>query len=110
MLVAFLALLFAPISWLVRHRATWGPAEQTENMLSELRHELSRDSDGAIALEKIERQLELPKFAFLKKHIANDIELWDGELIWFSPNTKYSIGLNANGGIVWMVNGKRPAH
>jgi hypothetical protein len=105
--MAFLALLLAPYSWLVRHSATWGPAEQTENMLSELRHDIWIGDDGSITVERIKQHLALPKFEFLEKHMANDIELRGNEIIWFSPNTKYSIGLETTGGIVWMVNGKR---
>ena len=107
MLVVVFALALVPFSFLFNHATTWGPAERTEDMLRDLRHDIEKVGDGSITLDKIDRQLALAEYEFLRVHKSNDVELRDSELIWFTPNLKYSLGLRKDGSIVWMINGRR---
>ena len=107
LIVALLGLILVPFSIIVRHSATWGPAERTENILSELYGDAYSTCSTSITSDVIDELLELPKYEFLKKHRTHEIEIRDGELAWFSPNNKYSIGLHQNGQKLWIVNGVR---
>ena len=107
LLVAILALFFVPLGAIVRHSATWGPAERTADMLSELYSDACSNVSTAITVKKIDNLLELPKYDFLRQYRTHEIELRDGELAWFRPNNKYSIGLHENGQKMWIVNGVR---
>ena len=107
LLFAVTALFLVPLSFLVRHTATWGPAEQTEDMLAELYRDAIQQASDEFTIETINDLLETPKFKFLNQHRTYEIELRDGELAWFSPNSKYSIGISQNGVKHWIINGKR---
>jgi len=112
LLIVFLvATFFASFSWIIRHQSTWTPAEQTENMLSELFRELydvaSSDENLEISIEMIDEFLEKPKYKILKEIRVLDFKLREGELAWFSPNTKFSIGLHKDGRKLWIVDGNR---
>ena len=109
-LVTLFASVLVPLSLHLNHAATWGPAERTEDMLSNLCHDVAVTGDRSITLDKIDQQLALPKYEFLRIHKSNDVELREGELIWFTPNLKYSIGLREDGSIAWIVNGQRAVY
>ena len=105
--VGAIAILPAVFSSYVRYLNVWGPAERTADMLAELRSDLPYVDGSSITLADIERQLDAPKYLFLKTHTVANAELRRNELIWFSPNAKYRIGLTTTGEIVWMVEGER---
>ena len=106
-LVSLVAVCFVPLSIFIHHLTTWGPAERTSEMLAELFHDAHNIGNADITLDEINALLETPKFAFLKQHRTYDIERRDGELAWFSPNSRYSIGLTREGWKLWVINGKR---
>lgn len=104
-LTALIALLLVPVAWLLNHSATWGPAEHTADVLHSLAGEI-------IENEMTETEIiELLKSPDLKHHGIHEfhtgIEKKPDELIWFAPNNKYTVGLAKNGGVIWMVDGKR---
>ena len=107
MLVAFVAVLMVPVSFIVHHAATWAPAEQTENMLADLYRDACNTGSSNITIADINNLLKNPKYEFLKRHRVHSIKLRENELAWFSPNNKYSIGLTRDGMKPWIVNGKR---
>ena len=104
--IAVVAIGLVPISFLVRHSATWGPAERTENMLFDLYRDACMENTE-LTIDVINNLLETPRYEFLKQHRDNDVELHGNELAWFSPNSKYSIGICKNGLKPWIVNGRR---
>ena len=106
MLVGILALLLIPVGWLTRYSANWGPAEHTANMLGDLYHD-AYGTGAAVTTHDVDELLNLPKYESLKQTRTDDIQLRDGELGWFSPNSKYSIGLHEDGRRLWIVNGER---
>ena len=103
-----LAIALIPVGWLASHAMTWGPAERTENMLSDLYRDAAdlADNDG-VSKREIEKCLAKPKFEFLKSNLDESIEPIESELAWFSPNRKYSIAVCKDGSKTWMVNGIR---
>ena len=107
LLIAVVALVLLPLSFLARHTATWVPAERTEDMLAELYRDATQRGNAEVTIDVVNDLLETPKFEFLNEHRTYEIELRDGELAWFSPNAKYSIGIHQNGVKHWIVNGKR---
>ena len=107
LLVSITALVLVPYSFLVRHSATWAPAERAENMMADLYRDACQGNDPEITIDAINRLLEMPKYEFLKQNRDNNVELRGDEIAWFSPNSKYSIGLSKNGSKTWIINGKR---
>lgn len=106
-LVAFVAVLMVPLSFVAHHFATWPAAEQTENMLAELYLDACSSGSENVTIADINNLLERPKYVFLKRHRVHNTKLKDDELAWFSPNNKYSIGLTRDGSKLWIVNGTR---
>lgn len=102
-IVALAAVLLLPFSQLVRHSSPWNPAERTEKMLKELLHEAWDSGQIEITDQIIDELLRLPKYKFLYEIRDDSIPLKEGEIAWFSPNYKYSIGLKKNGQIHWIV-------
>ena len=58
-------------------------------------------------LQQLEEKIELPQFEFLRESRDAEIARLPGELAWFSPNEKYSVGLDKQGTILWIVDGQR---
>jgi len=107
LLVVFviLSLLIVPIAWLLDHGRHWGPAEKVENALSQLRSDFPEtDLTEAAILEAIESP-DHPHHWLVQHHAK--IEKLPGEVIWFAPNSRYSIGLKSDGMIIWMHEGER---
>ncbi|MEQ1906982.1 MAG: hypothetical protein ABL888_22550 [Pirellulaceae bacterium] len=76
-------------------------------MLSELTRDAYDSGINEITITIVDELLKRPKYHFLEQNRTDRIELRDGELAWFSPNSKYSIGLRKDGTKPWIVSGKR---
>ena len=106
---AIVVLCLAPVAFLANHLRTWQPAERTEDMLSGLYQSvLSAKGNVIPTIQDIDQHLKrYPHFKFLRENRDPNIKLLKGELAWFSPNKKYSIGLHENGQKLWIVDGVR---
>ena len=88
-----------------RFRASYGPAEIVATKLNVIRHEIL---ENKLTESEILNLLQTPDYRDLGLHgIHIEIEKIGNELIWFSPNEKYNIGLDTDGCILWMHNGTR---
>ena len=106
--VALVSMFLAPIGVMLNHSRTWAPAEKTEDMLSDLYRDAAELADFRnVSLGEINELLKRPEYMFLNQNRDDTIELRGSELVWFSPNNTYSIGLCRNGTKPWIHNKKR---
>lgn len=105
--VAILCALLVPYSFLYNHLSTWMPAEATEELISELRSDIVTAGDDRITGEAVDEMLLTPKYKELATIRSTEIVGINNEVVWFTPNKKFSICLTEDGTIIWMVYGER---
>jgi hypothetical protein len=103
--MAIIAVLLVPIAWMANHRATWGPAEHTADVLHSLAGEIIEKHLTESELIELLKSPDFKQNGIHEFHV--DIDKRPDELIWFAPNKKYTVGLSKQGSVIWMVNGKR---
>ena len=101
LLMAVTAAYVAVTSSTVRFLWYWGEAESVAADVKELtnRATIVTEASANALLQTLE-------FADLNSR-KTDIELREGELMWFRANEMYNVGLLDNGGIRYMADGKR---
>ena len=103
LVVAILAIAFiTPLVMLIRHTQLYGSAELVAERLADV----CRETDS-FSVEQFEENLQQPQFEELRKWRDNEIELQPGEIAWFTPNGKYSVGIDDKATVRWIVDGKR---
>ncbi|MCA9184632.1 MAG: hypothetical protein R3E01_18405 [Pirellulaceae bacterium] len=105
--MAMLAICFISFAVLRCHSATWESAEHTADLVQELARDSLASGDHFLSPSVVSRLLDQPKYAYLEKNRDDDVMLSDNEVVWFAPNREYSIGLDAEGRVLWRVNGRR---
>jgi hypothetical protein len=98
------AILLGVLYGYQRYSTTWAEAEHVADVLHANAHRLKAADSESQILDALAKQDALGPRVY-KMHA--EIPKQRNELIWLTPNRKYTIGLRTDGVVIWMVNGKR---
>ena len=107
LLTVLLTLLGPVFAWIGYHNDAWVQTHEAEREISDLYDDAMFQNDFGLSSQTINRLLSWKQYDRLRGMRDDTIVLKGNELVWFSPNEKYSIALLRNGETRWMVNGDR---